>query len=55
MIRDGVGISVLPRSLLFRPDTHSRKVINPSLSRSIEFVTAQQEVVSPAFQSLYRI
>jgi len=51
MIRDGAGISVLPRSLLLRPDVHSRKVIKPCLSRSIEFVTAQQEVVSPAFQS----
>jgi len=52
MIRDSAGISVLPRSLLLRPDIHSRKVINPSFSRSIEFVTALQEVASSAFRSL---
>lgn len=48
MIRDGVGVTVLPRFSLLRPELDSRSIIEPELSRHVEFVVADRCIVNGA-------
>ncbi|MEH6580130.1 MAG: LysR family transcriptional regulator [Amphritea sp.] len=52
MIRDGVGISVIPRFSLLYPELDHRPIKDPTLSRSVEFAVVDQQVVSAALDML---
>ncbi len=52
LIRDGMGVSVIPRYSLLRPSLNFRPVIDPPLSRKIEFVTVRQTDIPPGLEQL---
>lgn len=55
MIRDGVGVSVLPRFSLLRPELDSRPVVEPKLSRHVELALVAQRDIVPALGELVAI
>ncbi|OUR87208.1 hypothetical protein A9Q81_26205 [Gammaproteobacteria bacterium 42_54_T18] len=48
MVRDGMGATVIPRFSLLRPELEYRAIIEPTLSRRVEFATADQGVATAA-------
>ncbi len=48
MIRDGMGVSVIPRFSLLRPELDYRPIIEPALSRRVEFAVIDQSAASSA-------
>ena len=52
LIRDGMGVSVIPRYSLLRPTLAHRPVCDPRLSRRIEFATVNRADKSPALALL---
>ena len=52
MIRDGMGVSVIPRFSLLRPELDHRVIIEPMLSRKVEFAIADQRVLKTALDML---
>ena len=48
MIRDGMGVTVIPRFSLLRPELDYRAIIEPTLSRRVEFAVADQITFAPA-------
>ncbi len=48
MVRDGMGVTVIPRFSLLRPELEYRAIIEPTLSRRVEFATADQGVATAA-------
>lgn len=52
LIRDGIGITCIPRYSLLRPELDHRPIVEPVLSRQVDFVVADQAETSPAMQLL---
>ncbi len=52
LIRDGSGISILPRYSLLQPELDHRPIVNPALSRSVELAMASDSEISPALERL---
>lgn len=52
LIRDGMGVSVLPRFSLLRPALDSRPVSEPPMSRKIAFAVVEQPEAAPALAML---
>lgn len=52
LIRDGVGVSVMPRYSLLRPELDFRPIVEPPLSRQVELATLGQAQIAPALQML---
>lgn len=52
MIRDGIGISLLPRYSLLEPDLDHRPIVDPILSRNVELATVNDAEASPALALL---
>lgn len=52
MVRDGVGVCILPRYSLLEPELDYRPVKDPTLSRNIEFSILKQSTISPALELL---
>lgn len=48
MVRDGMGVSVIPRFSLLRPELDYRMTTDPVLSRRVEFAVIDQSVHSAA-------
>lgn len=48
MIRDGMGVTVIPRFSLLHPELDYRVIVKPTLLRRVEFATADQRKVAPA-------
>lgn len=47
IVREGMGVSLIPRYSLLRSDLEHRPVSNPPLSRTVEFVTANHNTPKP--------
>jgi LysR family transcriptional regulator, hydrogen peroxide-inducible genes activator len=47
IVREGMGVSLIPRYSLLRSDLEHRRVSNPPLSRTVEFVTANHDTPKP--------
>lgn len=52
LIRDGVGVSVIPRFSLLRPELDHRPIIDPALSRSVEFAVIDHAELTPTVEML---
>ena len=52
LIRDGVGVSIIPQFSLLRPQLNCRPVSDPSLSRRVEFAFVDQSEVNAALAML---
>jgi DNA-binding transcriptional LysR family regulator len=52
LIRDGVGVSVIPRFSLLRPELDYRPVTAPALSRRVEFAVIDKAELTPALEML---
>ncbi len=52
LIRDGVGVSVIPQFSLLGPELDYRPVSEPALSRNVEFAIAAEAQPSPALRTL---
>ena len=52
MIRSGMGVSILPRYSLIEPELPHRHVIDPVMTRNVEFALAGESELSPALQQL---
>jgi len=52
LVRDGMGVSVIPRFSLLRPALDHRPVCDPPLSRNIKFATVDQVDPAPALELL---
>jgi DNA-binding transcriptional LysR family regulator len=52
LIRDGIGVSVIPRFSLLRPALDYRPICDPPLSRNIEFVMVDHADKAPALELL---
>lgn len=42
LIRDGMGVTVIPRFSLLRPELEYKTIIDPTLSRGVDFVVSNQ-------------
>jgi DNA-binding transcriptional LysR family regulator len=51
LIRDGVGVSVIPVYSLLRPELDYRKITNPDLFRTVQFATLEQSEIKPALET----
>lgn len=54
MIRDGVGVCLIPQYSLLQPELDYRPVTQPTISRSVEFAVFDQPAVSPALEQLIK-
>lgn len=52
MIRDGMGVSVLPKYSLLEPKLKHRPVSDPELVRNVEFAVAARAEISPMLKQL---
>ena len=52
LIRDGVGVSVIPQYSLLRPELDFRPIADPMLSRRVEFAVVDQPEVTEALAML---
>jgi len=52
LIRDGVGVSVIPQYSLLRPELDYRPISDPMLSRNVEFAVVDQPEVTEALAML---
>jgi DNA-binding transcriptional LysR family regulator len=52
LIRDGVGVSVIPRFSLLRPELDYRPITDPALSRRVELAVVDQPEVTSALDML---
>lgn len=52
LIRDGVGVCCIPRYSLLRPELDYRPIIDPILSRKVDFAIADQTEIAPALNML---
>ena len=52
LVRDGMGVSVIPRFSLLRPTLDYRPVYDPPLSRNIRFAMVDQPDAAPALDLL---
>jgi len=52
MIRDGMGVSVIPEYSLLEPKLEHRPVSDPALVRNVEFAVAARAAMSPALKQL---
>ncbi len=52
LIRDGVGVSVIPEYSLLRPELDSRRITEPALSRRVELAVVDQPEVTAALKIL---
>ena len=52
MVRDGVGICCIPRYSLLRPELDHRPIIDPVLSRKVEFAVTKLSCNTPAINML---
>jgi LysR family hydrogen peroxide-inducible transcriptional activator len=52
LIRDGVGVSVIPQFSLLSPELNSRPIIDPPLSRRVELAFVDQSKRIPALDML---
>lgn len=52
LIRDGVGVSVIPRFSLLWPELDYRPITDPALSRKVEFAVVDQPEVTAALNTL---
>ena len=55
LIRDGIGISVIPVFSLLRPELDYRKVTEPELSRTVQFATLEQSEVKPVLETFTKL
>uniref|UniRef100_UPI00147D7954 LysR family transcriptional regulator substrate-binding protein n=1 Tax=Ruegeria lacuscaerulensis TaxID=55218 RepID=UPI00147D7954 len=52
LVRDGIGITCIPRYSLLRPELDHRPIVDPVLSRKVDFVVADQAENIPALNML---
>lgn len=52
LVRDGIGVTCLPKYSLLRPELDHRPIIDPILSRKVDFVVAEQAEIAPALSTL---
>lgn len=52
LIRDGVGVSVIPQFSLLRPELDYRPITDPALSRKVEFAVVDQPKLTAALDML---
>ncbi|WP_170107598.1 LysR family transcriptional regulator [Photobacterium lipolyticum] len=52
MVRDGMGVSVIPRFSLLHTEIDHRPIIDPPLSRRVEFAVVNQTEIPPALDEL---
>jgi DNA-binding transcriptional LysR family regulator len=52
LIRDGAGVSVIPRFSLLRPELDYRSITDPALSRKVEFAVVDQPKLTAALDML---
>lgn len=52
MIRDGVGVTVIPRFSLLHPELKYKSIKSPKLSRRVEFVTVDKPHTNPGLGQL---
>lgn len=52
LVYDGVGVSMIPRYSLLRPELDYRPIVDPPLSRSVELAFVDEEEVSPGLARL---
>lgn len=52
MVRDGVGVSIIPRYSLTQPGIDHRPIVDPVLSRSVEFAFVERAESAPALGML---
>ena len=50
LIRDGMGVCVIPRYSLLRPELDHRPIIDPQLSRTVGFATAEHVNTPPVLR-----
>ena len=55
LIRDGVGVSVIPRYSLLRPQLDYRPIVEPAMSRNVEFAIVEQATQSKALDILIEL
>lgn len=54
MIRDGMGVCLIPRYSLLIPELEHRPIKDPTLSRNVEFAVIEQPVSAPALNMLIK-
>ncbi len=52
LIREGVGVSVLPANSLLKPELDHRPISDPGFTRAIELAVARRDDRSPALENL---
>ncbi len=52
LIRDGMGVSIVPRYSLLRPELDHRPIIDPLLSRRVGLAVVEQDTTSPVLSML---
>ena len=52
MVRDGLGVCCVPRYSLLRPELDHRPIVDPLLSRKVEFAVVDQAQVAAALDML---
>lgn len=52
LVRDGAGVSVIPRYSLLQPELDHRPIMDPPLSRMVELAIVDDAAVSPALDKL---
>ncbi len=52
LVREGMGVSMMPRYSLLRPELDHRPIIEPLLSRTVEFAIVDQTKTTPALNML---
>lgn len=52
LVRDGVGISTIPKYSLISPELEYKEIVDPALTRKVEFAFLDQENASPALGTL---
>ncbi len=55
LIRDGVGVSMLPLYSLLKTELNHRPIVEPILSRKVELAMVNNMVVSPALDKLIQV
>ena len=55
VVRDGMGVSLIPRYSLLRPELDHRPVSDPCLSRTVEFVTVNHRTPKPALNQFMEL
>ena len=52
MVRDGIGVTVLPRYSLLKPELEHRPISDPGLTREVEFAVAKDAEMTPQLMQL---